>query len=125
MWEVRDSQRSGPCKNGSCSATGGTAGCVLASRLSEDSGVKVLVIERGSVADTWASKVPMISANTFREGGHARRWFAQPLAEANDRCLEVVCGEGIGGTSRINGMLYTRGAQIDSVMKTLIDYPFL
>ncbi|KZV65879.1 GMC oxidoreductase [Peniophora sp. CONT] len=92
---------------------GGTAGSVLASRLSEDTGVKVLLLDRGSVDDTWQAKVPMMSANTFREGGPARRWFAQPLAEANDRCLEVLYGEGIGGTSRINGMVYTRGTPGD------------
>ncbi|VDB84007.1 unnamed protein product [Peniophora sp. CBMAI 1063] len=92
---------------------GGTAGCVLASRLSEDRNLKILLIERGAAEDTWTSKVPMMSADTFRAGGPARRWFSQPLVEANDRCLEVVHGEGLGGTSLVNGMLYTRGAPGD------------
>lgn len=89
--------------------SGGTAGSVLASRLSEEIGVTVLLIDRGGVDDTWQARVPMMSLNTFRADGPARRWFAQPLVEANDRSLEVLYGEGLGGTSRINGMVYTRG----------------
>ncbi|KAI0312498.1 alcohol oxidase [Amylostereum chailletii] len=92
---------------------GGTAGCVLASRLSEDHGVTVLLIERGGVMDNWASKVPVISADLFRKHTPAARWFALPMPSVDERCLEVVRGECLGGASRVNAMVYTRGAPGD------------
>ncbi len=56
------------------SVVGGTAGCVLASRLSEDAAVSVLLIEQGPVGDTWASRVPLISGNPYRKGSVAGRF---------------------------------------------------
>nr|VWO94946.1 Alcohol oxidase [Ganoderma boninense] len=92
---------------------GGTAGCTLASRLTEDPSVTVLLIERGPVADTWGSRVPLISANPFDKETLAHRWWSLPLEAAGDRYVEVVRGEGLGGSSRINAMLYTRGTPGD------------
>ncbi|KAI0776548.1 alcohol oxidase [Trametes elegans] len=88
---------------------GGTAGCVLASRLSEDPGVSVLVIEQGPVADTWASRVPLLSGNPYRAGTLAATWWARPMPQVDGRALQVMRGEALGGTSRINSLLYTRG----------------
>ena len=90
--------------------TGGTAGCVLASRLSEDPHVTVLLIEQGPIADTWSSRVPLISGNPYRSGTVAKTWWSLPLRDADNRYLEVMRGEALGGTSRINSLLYTRGA---------------
>ncbi|KAI9065225.1 GMC oxidoreductase [Trametes sanguinea] len=92
---------------------GGTAGCCLASRLSEDPGVKVLLVERGPLRDDWAFKVPLISSNPYARDAPVGRWWAQPLCMADGRPLEVVCGEALGGTSSINCMLYTRGTPGD------------
>ncbi|TFY74655.1 hypothetical protein EWM64_g9357 [Hericium alpestre] len=92
---------------------GGSAGCCLASRLSEDPSVTVLLLERGNVTDTWASKVPLISSDLFRSGTPAARWTTQPMPEVDGRTLEVVRGEALGGTSRVNGLVYTRGAPGD------------
>ena len=94
-------------------ATGGTAGCCLASRLSETPGVSVLVIERGQVLDTWSNRVPLISANFFRKDSPSVLFPAEPLKNANNRIIQIVAGEGLGGTSRINGCLYTRGLKGD------------
>lgn len=91
------------------SSVGGTAGCVLASRLSENPETSVLLIERGPVADDWISKVPLLSANYYRSGAPAAMWKANPIANANGMVLNVVQGEGLGGASRINGTVYTRG----------------
>ncbi|KAL7278443.1 hypothetical protein ACG7TL_007440 [Trametes sanguinea] len=88
---------------------GGTAGSVLASRLSEDPSVTVLVVEQGPVADTWASRVPVISGNPYRSGTVAGTWWAQPMPQVDGRALQVMRGEALGGTSRINALLYTRG----------------
>ncbi|KAI0753766.1 alcohol oxidase [Fomes fomentarius] len=92
---------------------GGTAGCVLASRLSEDPSVTVLLIEQGPVDDTWASRVPLISGNMYRSGTAARMWWSLPMQDADNRYLEVMRGEALGGTSRINSCLYTRGTPGD------------
>ena len=89
---------------------GGTAGCVLASRLSEDPSVSVLVIEQGPVADTWASRVPVISGDPYRSGTLASTWWALPMEQVDRRSLQVMRGEALGGTSRINSLLYTRGS---------------
>ncbi|KAI0351193.1 alcohol oxidase [Trametes cingulata] len=88
---------------------GGTAGSVLASRLSEDPSVSVLVIEQGPVADTWASRVPVISGNPYRNGTLASTWWSLPMPQVNGRAIQVMRGEALGGTSRINSLLYTRG----------------
>ena len=91
-------------------SVGGTAGVVLASRLSEDPNVTVLLIEQGPVADTWPSRVPLISGNPYRSGTVAKTWWSLPIRDADNRYLEVMRGEALGGTSRINSLLYTRGA---------------
>ena len=83
---------------------------MLASRLSEDPTITVLLLEQGPVADTWASRVPLISGNPYRSGTLARTWWSLPMPDADNRCLEVMRGEALGGTSRINCMYYTRGA---------------
>ncbi|EIW56999.1 alcohol oxidase [Trametes versicolor FP-101664 SS1] len=88
---------------------GGTAGCVLASRLSEDPSVSVLLVEQGPVADTWASRIPLISGNPYRNGTLAATWWSQPMPQLDGRAIQVMRGEALGGTSRINALLYTRG----------------
>lgn len=92
---------------------GGTAGCCLASRLSEIQGASVLVVERGLILDTWPNRVPLISANFFRKDSPSILFPSEPLAQANSRIVQVVSGEGLGGTSRINGCVYTRGLKGD------------
>ncbi|KAH9926550.1 alcohol oxidase [Epithele typhae] len=92
---------------------GGTAGCVLASRLSEDPGVSVLVIEQGPVSNTWASRVPLISGNIYDKSNLSTKLWSQPLRHVDNRYLEVIYGQALGGTTRVNGMLYTRGCPGD------------
>ncbi|KAK6087150.1 choline dehydrogenase [Seiridium cupressi] len=87
---------------------GGTAGCVLAARLSEDQGVSVLVIERGAVGDHWLSRVPLISGSLARFFQVTHRW-SEPIEHCNGRRTDLWTGEALGGSSRINQMLYTRG----------------
>ncbi|EIW54978.1 GMC oxidoreductase [Trametes versicolor FP-101664 SS1] len=88
---------------------GGTAGSVLAARLTEDPNVSVLVLERGGLANGWMDRVPLISSNPYREGAPVGRWWTRPVLPTEDRAMEVVCGEALGGTSAVNCMFYTRG----------------
>jgi choline dehydrogenase-like flavoprotein len=90
---------------------GGTAGCVLASRLSEDPDVSVLVIEKGHVKDNIISRMPLISQNMFLGDllqVVSDRW-SDRMPGANGRRNRLWAVEGIGGASRMNAMLWTRG----------------
>ncbi|KIH95291.1 hypothetical protein SPBR_03918 [Sporothrix brasiliensis 5110] len=90
---------------------GGTAGSVVASRLSEDPSVSVLLLERGPLKDVFMSRIPLLSQNyvsSWSTGVQDR--FSEPIAGYNDRRLQLAGGEGLGGTSRLNGLLVTRGA---------------
>ncbi|KAI0321514.1 alcohol oxidase [Amylostereum chailletii] len=87
---------------------GGTAGCVLANRLSAGPSNRVLLLEQGPVADTWASRVPLLSSDFASDGSRTLRITSEYQQEINqDRVLYV--GKALGGSSRINAMLYTRG----------------
>ena len=87
----------------------GTAGCAVASRLSEDPDVSVLVLEKGAAHDTWASRVPLMSCDVDQAATGAVHRYAGPDPNCDDRALRYVSCEAVGGCSRINGMLYTRG----------------
>lgn len=92
-----------------CVTTGGTAGCVLASKLSTDPDVSVLLLERGAVLDTWASKVPLLSVDYRPPTAPKYGWLAAPLAAAlGNPPLEMVSGKALGGTSKINAFVYAR-----------------
>ncbi|KAG2151485.1 alcohol oxidase [Suillus clintonianus] len=98
---------------------GGTAGCVLASRLTEDPNISVLLLERGGVHNTFIMRCPLLSGS-FLQGKHPSvRWNSTPLTAANGRVLEILTGTVLGGASRFNAMVYTRGsaAQYDEWRK--------
>ncbi|KAJ7485516.1 alcohol oxidase [Mycena latifolia] len=88
---------------------GGTAGCVLANRLSTNPQIKVLLLERGDARTGWAARVPLMSTNFMGDESAAYQWpAARPVGDA--RTLSLVTGKGLGGGSSINSMQYTRGA---------------
>ncbi|KAJ6561504.1 alcohol oxidase [Mycena vulgaris] len=87
---------------------GGTAGAVVASRLSEDPSVRVLLLERGGAVNTWASRVPLLSASYVSPGAPVYRTPAAPMKNLDGRVLTMIRGKALGGGSRINGMVYTR-----------------
>ncbi|KAF8161753.1 alcohol oxidase [Mycena galopus ATCC 62051] len=89
---------------------GGTAGCCLASRLSEDPFVSVLVLERGPVHDAWVSRVPMISSNVYDKSTPIVRSPSMPIHGAKGQIVDVVHAESLGGGSCVNAMLVTRGS---------------
>lgn len=93
--------------------SGGTAGCTLASRLSENPEISVLVLECGPANDTWLSRNPLISSDPTRPTFGATRWKSEPMKYCDGRRSGVIRGEALGGTSRINSMIYTRGTPAD------------
>ncbi|KAK7710335.1 hypothetical protein SLS64_005920 [Diaporthe eres] len=94
---------------------GGTAGCALASRLSEDPGVSVLVLEKGAVKNSLLSRSPLLSQN-FHFGDKLQvvsDRFSEPSPEANGDKFQLWTAESLGGASRINAMVMTRGPPAD------------
>src|SRR5690349_19017764 len=90
----------------------GSAGCVLANRLSEDPGTRVLLIEAGGADRHPNIKIPAAFANQF----HTKLdWdFAtDPEPHCEDRSLFIPRGKALGGSSSMNAMLYVRGRPLD------------
>lgn len=92
---------------------GGSAGCVLASRLSEDTDIRVLLLEAGPKDTNPWIHIPLGYGKLFN---HAHlNWGFQSQAEPhlNGRSLNQPRGKVLGGSSSINGLLYVRGQQDD------------
>jgi choline dehydrogenase len=90
----------------------GSAGCVLASRLSEDPAVSVLLIEAGGSDRHPDVKIPAAFAKQFRT---KRDWNfeTEPEPHCDGRSLYMPRGKGLGGSSSMNAMLYVRGHPLD------------
>jgi choline dehydrogenase-like flavoprotein len=91
----------------------GSAGCVLANRLSADAGKRVLVLEAGS-RDNWIwFHIPV--GYLFAIGNPRADWMLKTESEPglNGRSLNYPRGKVIGGSSAINGMIYMLGQATD------------
>ena len=86
---------------------GGSAGCVIAARLSEDPGVTVTLVEAG-VASDWRTQVPGLSGTLWRTRLDWR-FATAPQRFAADRSMHFPRGKVLGGTSCLNYMVYVRG----------------
>jgi len=92
---------------------GGTAGCVLADRLSADQSKKVLVLEAGGKGDTWETAVPAAITRLFAHP--VLDWGLKSVnqKELTEREVYVARGKALGGSSCTNATLYHRGSAAD------------
>ncbi|MFM9880801.1 MAG: GMC family oxidoreductase [Burkholderiaceae bacterium] len=92
---------------------GGTAGCLLANRLSADATKRVLMIEAGRKDDYHWIHIPV--GYLYCIGNPRTDWLYQtePDAGLNGRTLRYPRGKTLGGCSSINGMIYMRGQARD------------
>ena len=91
----------------------GSAGCVLANRLSEDPNKTILILEAGgsdrsvSVSMPAALSIPM-NSKRFNWG-----MYTEPEPGLDGRIMNLPRGKGLGGSSSVNGMCYVRGNPMD------------
>lgn len=91
----------------------GSAGCVLAARLTESGRYRVLLLEAGGRDTNPWIHVPMGYAKTFVDPKVNWMFESEPEAELNNRTMYQPRGKVLGGTSSINGMIYMRGNAAD------------
>ncbi|MER9559188.1 GMC family oxidoreductase N-terminal domain-containing protein [Mesorhizobium sp. M0323] len=92
-----------------CIVGAGSAGCVLAARLSEDKSSKVLLLEAGSRDWHPFIHIPAGYFYLLRSTRHNWMYRTEPEPNTFDRDIIFPAGRGVGGTSSINGILFTRG----------------
>ena len=92
---------------------GGSAGCVLAARLSEDPNIKVALLEAGTADSSVLIHCPAGLALLARTGTGNWKFETTPQAGLNGRKGYQPRGKVLGGSSSINAMVYMRGHQTD------------
>ena len=90
-------------------AGAGSAGAVIAARLSEDPGVTVLLVEAGSGRRSWKSDMPSAMAYVINDPSLNWDYQTEPEPHLGGRRIGQPRGKALGGTSAINGMMYVRG----------------
>lgn len=90
----------------------GSAGCVLASRLTQDARVRVLLLEAGTAREPLFTRIPAAFSRLFKSR-HDWAFETEPERELEQRRLFIPRGKLLGGSSAINAMIYIRGNPAD------------
>ena len=91
----------------------GSAGCVLANRLSADPGNKILLIEAGGTDNHFLLKMPLGFMRALRNPKFTWPYQSEPEPHLNGRKILIPRGRVLGGSSSINGMFFMRGHSDD------------
>ncbi|HKJ71010.1 MAG TPA: choline dehydrogenase [Gammaproteobacteria bacterium] len=93
----------------------GSAGCVLARRLTEDPDCNVLLLEAGGRAPWWDWRIHMPAAFSYPMSSTTYNWDYQTVPQSNlaNRRMHTPRGRVLGGSSAINGLAYVRGHALD------------
>jgi choline dehydrogenase len=93
---------------------GGSAGCVLAARLSEDSAVRVLLLEAGDDERKYFRiRMPLAWRDAFRDPRLSWGYESEPEPHADGRRVPAPRGKVLGGSNSVNGLMYMRGCPAD------------
>ncbi len=92
----------------------GSAGAIVAARLTEDPDTTVLLLEAGPEDTSYWSRIPLGFAKIlFMEKYMWRSHVTEPEPELKDRSFPLPHGKLVGGSSSINGLVHVRGAPLD------------
>ncbi len=91
----------------------GSAGCVLANRLTATGDASVALIEAGSSDSSWLFRMPLGFMMTAANPDYDWGYESEPDAKLGGRSLPVPRGRVLGGCSSVNGMIYMRGHSRD------------
>jgi choline dehydrogenase len=91
----------------------GSAGCILANRLTEGGKYSVLLLEAGGTDDSLRFKVPIGYVYTYYDKRSNWMYSLQPEKELNNRTLYCPRGKVQGGSGSINALIYVRGQRSD------------
>lgn len=91
----------------------GSAGCVLADKLSANGHYQVCLLEAGPKDNHWSIHMPLGIIELMKDKIHNWQYNSAPEASQNNRTIFNPRGKTLGGSSSINAMLYTRGQKED------------
>ena len=91
----------------------GSAGCVLANRLTEDQRTRVLLLEAGGTDRDPLIRIPLGLGKLWKDRRHDWGYNTEPQPHLNQRSIALPRGKVLGGSSSINAMLYVRGHRGD------------
>ena len=91
----------------------GTAGCVIANRLTTNTQNSVAIFEAGGNSDIWKVNMPLALLYTMHDPKYNFKYYSEPEPHLNNRRLFCPRGKMIGGCSAHNGMVYVRGNKED------------
>ena len=98
----------------------GSAGCVLANRLSKNSSNNVLLIEAGGSDRRFFIQMPIGYGVTYHQKAVNWMYMTKPSPEADNKPSYWPRGKVLGGSSSINAMVYVRGNHKDFDHRTIV-----